>query len=181
MNETDKNAPAETGSKEVRVQPERFQEPSLLDSFLWDFDRMFDPLRRGFWRSPLSRMGSEFEPFRRSGAGSALTPVVDIVENDKAYEMKVELPGIDPNNVELKFANGVLMIRGEKKEEKEEKNENYYLSERRFGSFQRSFSMPANVDTDHIEAKFDKGVLAIRLPKTAAAIESEKKIAIQTR
>ena len=78
------------------------------------------------------------------------------------------------------MTNRVLTIKGEKKEEKEEKRKDYYLSERRFGSFQRSFALPEGVDTDKIEANFVKGVLTVRLPKTAKSQKAEKKITVRT-
>ena len=73
----------------------------------------------------------------------------------------------------------MLTIKGEKKEEKEEKQKDYYLSERRYGSFQRSFALPEGVDTDKIEANFAKGVLTVKLPKTAEAQKAEKKITVK--
>jgi HSP20 family protein len=91
------------------------------------------------------------------------------------------LPGIDARNIDVKLANGVLTIRGEKKEEKEEKEKDYYLSERRFGSFQRSFELPEGIDEDKIQASFEKGVLTIKLPKGAEAQKPEKKISIGTK
>ena len=77
------------------------------------------------------------------------------------------------------LADDVLTIKGEKKEEKEEKKKDYYVSERRFGSFQRSFTVPAGVDTDKIEANFKNGVLTVSLPKSAQAQKNEKKIEIK--
>ena len=73
---------------------------------------------------------------------------------------------MDEKNIEVKFADGVLTIKGEKKDEKEEKKKDYYLSERSYGSFQRSFQVPDGVDTDKIEATFKKGVLTVALPKS---------------
>jgi len=86
---------------------------------------------------------------------------------------------LDESNVEVKFADGLLTIKGEKREEKEEKKKDYYLSERRFGSFQRSFHVPDGVDADKIEARFRNGVLTVTLPKSAEAQKKEKKIAIK--
>ncbi len=77
------------------------------------------------------------------------------------------------------LANGALTIKGEKKEEKEEKGKDYYLSERRYGSFARSFAVPEGVDIDKIEATFSKGVLTIKMPKTAEAQKNEKKIEVK--
>jgi HSP20 family protein len=173
MAEKTAEAAAKTENKEARV-PELFRERGTFDSLLWDFDRSLDAMRNRFWQSALGRTVSD--RFETSWAPS---PAVDIAENDKHYEIKAELPGLEPANVEVKVANGLLTIKGEKKEEKEEKKENYYLSERRFGSFQRSFSVPAGVDADKIEASFKNGVLAITLPKTSETIEREKKIAIK--
>ena len=98
--------------------------------------------------------------------------------------MTAELPGLDAADIDVKFAHNVLTISGEKKEEKEEKKEkkkDYYLSERRYGSFQRSFQLPDGIDAGKIEAKFDKGILKVTLPKTEKAQNHEKKIAITTK
>jgi len=102
-----------------------------------------------------------------------------MVEKDKAYELTAELPGMDESNVELKIANGVLSIKGEKKEEREEKDKDYVLSERRFGSIQRSIRLPDGIDPDKIEATFKKGVLTVTMAKTPETQKSEKKIAIK--
>jgi HSP20 family protein len=106
-------------------------------------------------------------------------PAVDIADTEKAYEISAELPGLDEKNVELKFSDGMLTIKGEKKEEKEEKKKDYDLSERRYGSFQRSFTVPDGVDADKIDATFKDGVLTVTLPKTPEAQRKEKQIAIK--
>jgi len=111
-------------------------------------------------------------------AGFGTVPAVDIAEKDKEYEITAELPGMDEKNIDVKFADGLLTIKGEKKEEKEEKKKDFYLSERRYGSFQRSFQVPVSVDADKIEAKFANGVLTVRLPKSPEAQKNEKKITI---
>jgi HSP20 family protein len=89
------------------------------------------------------------------------------------------LPGLDEKNIEVKFADGVLTIKGEKQEEKEEKKKDYYLHERSFASFHRALQVPAEVDTDKIEATFKKGVLTVTLPKSAEAQKAEKKITVR--
>jgi HSP20 family protein len=86
---------------------------------------------------------------------------------------------MDESNIDVKLADGVLTIKGEKKEEKEEKKRDYYLSERRFGSFLRSFPVPESVDANKIEAKFVNGVLTVKLPKSAESQKNERKIAIK--
>ncbi len=86
---------------------------------------------------------------------------------------------MDEKNIEVKVANGGLMIKGEKREDKEEKEKDYYLKERRFGSFERFFRIPEGIDTGKIEANFKKGVLTVTLPKTTEAQKAEKKIEIK--
>jgi HSP20 family protein len=90
-----------------------------------------------------------------------------------------ELPGIDQKNVEVNVANGAITIKGEKKEETEEKKKDYYVSERRYGSFERYFGLPDGVDADKIEATFKNGVLKVTLPKTAEAQQAAKKIEVK--
>lgn len=106
---------------------------------------------------------------------------MDMVEKEKEYEITAELPGMEEDQVDVKVSDRILTIRGEKTEKKEEKQKDYFLSERRFGSFQRSFRLPDGVDTDAIDAHFEKGVLTVRLPKSAEARQSEKKIAVKTK
>jgi HSP20 family protein len=86
---------------------------------------------------------------------------------------------MDENNIEVNLVDDVLTIKGEKKNEKEEKNKDYYVSERHFGSFQRAFTVPPGVDVNKIEANFKNGVLTVTLPKSALAQKSEKKIEIK--
>ena len=107
-------------------------------------------------------------------------PTVDISETDKAYEITAELPGMDEKNVEVKLANGLLTIKGEKQDEKEEKKKDYHMRERSYGSFERSFQVPDGVDADKIEANFKKGVLTVILPKSAEAQKAEKKITVKS-
>ena len=108
-----------------------------------------------------------------------IVPAVDIAEKEKVFEICAELPGMQEKDVEVSVANGVLRIKGEKKEEVEEKKKDYYLSERRYGSFERSFQIPDAVDVDRIDAKFSGGVLRLTLPKTPEAQKKEKKIEVK--
>jgi HSP20 family protein len=86
---------------------------------------------------------------------------------------------MDEKNIEVKVANGGLTIKGEKKVEKEERKKDYYLSERRFGSFERYFRLPEGVDADKIEASFKKGVLTVTLPKRPEGRKPEKKVEVK--
>ena len=104
---------------------------------------------------------------------------MDLVEKATEYEITAELPGINEKNVEIKLSNHMLTIKGEKSEENEEKEKDYFLSERRYGSFQRSFQLPEGVEVDKIDATFAKGVLTVKVPKTADARKAEKKISVK--
>jgi HSP20 family protein len=143
-----------------------------------EIDRLFDSFERGLWSWPFGRSVFDVAPYAGREV-SVATPSVDVVEKDAAYEITAELPGMDEKNIEVKLANGTLSIRGEKKEEKEETQQDYYLSERRYGSFERRFGVPENVNADKIEAAFKNGVLTVVLPKTVAAKQDEKKIAVK--
>ena len=103
-------------------------------------------------------------------------PGLDVRENTNAIVVEAELPGVDEKDVSVTFANGVLTIKGEKKHEKEEKAENYYLAERSFGSFERAIRLPDSVDDAKVEAKFDKGVLKVTAAKKPEAVKAERKI-----
>jgi len=147
-----------------------------------EIDRLFEDFGAGFWRFPTRRSLFETEPFWRRAALAPSAPAVDVVEKETAYEVTAELPGMDEKNIELTVADDMLTIKGEKREEKEEKKKDYYLSERRFGSFERSFRLPEGVEPDKVEASFKKGVLTVTVPKTPEAQKKskEKKIAIKT-
>jgi HSP20 family protein len=104
-----------------------------------------------------------------SGAGSTWSPAVDIRENAKELTLELELPGINPEQVELTVDNGVLNIKGEKRGERKEGDENsrYHIVERSYGSFMRSFQLPQGVDESKIDADFNNGILSIHIPKAA--------------
>lgn len=144
-----------------------------------EVEQLFDDFGQNLWQLPTSRSIFGFEPLWRREAISEAAPAVDVVEGEKAYEITAELPGMDEKNIEVKVANGNLTIKGEKQEEKEEKKKDYYLHERHFGSFERSFVMPEGVDADKIEASFKKGILAVMLPKKPEAQKPAKKIEVK--
>lgn len=147
-----------------------------LENLRREIERVFEDFD---WRNPLRRSAFDMEPLWRRELTWVQSPAVDVVETDKVYEVTAELPGLDEKNVEVKVANGMLTIRGEKKEQKEDKRKDYFVSERRYGSFERRFHIPAGVDVAKIEASFKNGVLTVSLPKTAEAQAAEKSIAIK--
>jgi HSP20 family protein len=168
---------AEAESK-VPVRQSKETAPGLFD---WHpFETLRRQIDRLFEDAPFQRAApSELEPFGRFSLGWASTPAVDLIEKDKEYQVTAELPGLDEKNVEVKLHNGSLVISGEKKEEREEKDKGYFLSERRFGSFRRAFRLPEDVDKEKIDATFAKGVLTVRLPKSATAQKPEKVISVK--
>lgn len=142
-------------------------------------DRLFEDFQRGYWHLPFSQKVFDVEPFWRGDFAFGATPSVDIVEKDDAYKVSAELPGMTAGDIEVKFADGMLTISGEKEEDREEKKKDYFLSERRYGSFKRSFRVAEGVDADKIEATFKNGVLAVTLPKTAEARKKTKTITVK--
>jgi HSP20 family protein len=151
-----------------------------FESLHREIDRLFDSLNGGLWGSAFRRSMFAIEPAWRREIAWGSVPAVDISESNKAYEITAELPGIDEKNINVTLSNGDLIIKGEKREETEEKKKDYYLQERRFGSFERRFAVPESVDVNRIEANFKKGILVVTLPKTAEAQKPEKKIEVKS-
>ncbi len=141
-----------------------------------EIDRLFDEFREDFWRRPFRSLAA----FERGWPKKLVAaPAVDVSESEKAYEITAELPGMDKKNIEVNVVHGGITIKGEKKEETEEKKKDYYISERRYGSFERYFDLPDSVDADKIAATFKNGVLKVTLPKTAEAQKAAKKIEVK--
>lgn len=105
-------------------------------------------------------------------------PRIDLAESENEITVKAELPGVEPNEVSVDVIGNTLTIRGEKKQEKEEKRENYHCVERQYGSFHRSVQLPASVDPNKVEAVFKNGVLTITMPKRPEA--KAKRITVKT-
>jgi HSP20 family protein len=150
--------------------------PDVWRSFRSEMDRLFD--RFGF---PSLRRMFDVEPaWRPVSTFSFSAPAIDMSEDDKAYKISAELPGLDPKDVDVSVSGNTLVLKGEKRQEKEEKDKNYHYSERAYGSFQRAFELPASVDHPKIAADFSKGVLTITLPKTPDAQKQQKKIEVKS-
>src|SRR5579863_9575984 len=108
----------------------------------------------------------------------AFVPPVDIYEDEHGITLKLEVPGIDQKDLDIKVENNVLSVTGERKLEKEEKEENFHRVERRYGSFTRSFTLPNTVNTEDVQADYDNGVLKIRLAKRAEAKPKQIKVSV---
>ena len=161
-----------------KTAPAQTNVPDVWHSFRNEMDRLFDRLGSGFGFPSLRRM-FDVEPAWRSSF-SFSTPAIDMSEDEKAYNISAELPGIDAKDIDVSLSGDMLVLLGEKRQEKEEKDKNYHFSERAYGSFQRAFDLPTTVDRNKIAADFSKGVLTITLPKTAEAQKPQKKIEIKS-
>jgi HSP20 family protein len=147
-------------------------------SFRSEMDRLFDR----FAGIPSLRRMFDVEPnaWRYESSFGLAAPAVDITEDDKAYKIAAELPGMNEKDIEVTLSGDVLVLKGEKRQEREEKEKNRYLSERSYGAFQRSFALPEGIDREKIAADFSQGVLTLTLPKTPAAQQRQKTIKVKT-
>jgi HSP20 family protein len=132
----------------------------------WDPFREFSTLQ--------DRMNRLFQDSFGQGREEALTtssfaPAVDVYEDEHKITLKIEVPGIDEKDIDIRVENNLLTVHGERKFEKEEKEENYRRVERQYGSFTRSFNLPSTVDSENITAEYDRGVLKVQLAKKAEA------------
>lgn len=150
--------------------------PGPLMSLRDEIDRLFDdfmqlsPLRGGLLGAPLARLG-----LRR-----AALPSADVIERDDGYEIDIDVPGLEKDNIEIAVSDHTLTIRCNVEEVKEEKGKEYYMSERRHETCSRSFPLPQGVDMDKVEADLKNGLLKITLPKTAEAMQKPRRIEVKT-
>lgn len=149
---------------------------SSMHSLRSEIDRLFDDFGAGLWRQPLSRRMQGWLP---AGGEWALRPATEFVDCDGEYRITAELPGMTPENIDIKLADGTITIRGEKSEEKKEEKDDYLVSERRYGHFQRTLALPPGVNADAISADFSNGVLTVTLPKTQEAKQKERKVEVK--
>jgi len=153
----------------VPAKNESFPDPWV--SFRREVDRMFDDFFSGFG----SRV---MEPW--SGRSSVISPVIDVEESEKDLVVKAELAGLDEKDFEVTLAGDVLSIKGEKKVENESRDGGSYYVERRFGSFSRSVRLPFEVPDQQVDAKYEKGLLTIRIPKPADAQRQVRRIEVKS-
>jgi len=138
---------------------------SEIDRFRSEIDRMFKDV---FTRSPFGRAFEEGDWW----------PAMDVSETGKKIVVNAEIPGMDPKDIDISLNGRVLTIKGERKQEQEEKEKSYHHIERRYGFFSRSFELPADVDANKVTANYKDGVLKLNLPKTKG--QSVKKIEVKT-
>jgi HSP20 family protein len=154
-------------SKPTETAPARQRD--VFSAMRDEMDRMFERFEHGWPRWPTLP--------RRDVAMTV--PELDVHESSNSIVVEAELPGVDEKDVTVTLANGVLTIKGEKRQEKEEKGASYYMAERSFGSFERSIQLPDSVDEAKVEAKFDKGVLKVTAAKKPEAVKAQRRIEIK--
>jgi HSP20 family protein len=152
---------AEAPKSVTTTQPRRLGFPDLFD----EMDRFWETFMLAPWRS-------------RTFGRQKMMPALDVFEKEGKLHINAELPGMTDKDIEIEVTHDALTISGEKHDEREVKEDNYYRSERSYGSFRRQVALPAGTDTDHVEATFKDGVLKIAIPVMAAA--SAKKIEVKT-
>jgi HSP20 family protein len=167
-----KKLPVKAKKKAPKKEPAKSVVPQALpvfESLRREVDRVFEDFGRGSWLAPFRQAAFDLAQFWPTGLVWGAAPAVDIVENEKNYEIAADVPGMDQKDLQVKVSDAGLTIKGQKQEEREEKDRGYHLQERRFGSFQRTFGLPEGVDAANIEASFKKGVLTVTLPKKPGA------------
>jgi HSP20 family protein len=140
----------------------------------WDPFREFSTLQDRMNR--LFRESYGPEGGEESLTSSRFAPPVDVYEDEHNVTLKIEVPGIDEKDIDVRIENNVLTVHGERKFEKEEKEENFRRVERQYGSFTRTFALPNTVDSEKVSANYDKGILKIALPKKAEAKPKQIKV-----
>ncbi len=127
-----------------------------------------------------NRLNSVFRDFNEAGDGAltaaSFVPAVDIYEDDKKVVLKLEVPGMEEKDLDVSVENNTLTVKGERKFEKNEKEENFHRIERRYGSFYRAFTLPSTVDTEHVAASYNAGVLKLELTKKPEAQPKQIKV-----
>ena len=139
----------------------------------------WDPFRE--FSTVQDRLNRLFRDSYGEGREEALTtstfaPLVDVYEDEHNLPSKIEVPGIDEKDIDVRIENNTLTVHGERKFEKEEKEENFRRVERQYGSFTRSFTLPNTVDAEHVQAHYDKGILKVQLAKKAEAKPKQIKV-----
>ena len=140
----------------------------------WDPFREFSTLQDRM--NSLFRQNYGTEGREESLTTSSFAPAVDVYEDEHQVTLKIEVPGVDEKDIDVRIENNVLTVHGERKFEKEEKEENFRRVERQYGSFTRTFTLPNTVDSENVRASYDKGILKIALPKKSEAKPKQIKV-----
>ncbi len=154
----------------VRVGENNAGFPVLLHDVEAEFNHFFDSFKKALKSEHISSSIFTTDWFK---------PSLDIASDDKEYSVKIELPGIEAGNVSIEYSDQTLKIKGEKRQEKEEKEKNYYRVERSYGSFERILDLPEDSDIENITSNYKDGVLSITIPRKMLPQKDTKKIDIK--
>lgn len=152
-------------------RPERRDDDHPFYSLQRQMNSLFDDFFTGFDITPRG--------FAAGGFGGFM-PSIDVKESEKEFTIRAELPGVDEKDIDVTVANDAVTIKGEKKEEKEDKGKNYYYMERSYGSFNRVIPLAAETEAGKAEASFKNGILNITIPKSSSAKAKGTKVPIKT-
>ena len=155
----------------VKHDSKKAESPVSIHDLHSDLNRLFDSLKSGMNKAWSSGTLLDTDWFK---------PSLDVASDEKEYSIKVELPGIEVNNITIEYTDNTLKIKGEKRQEKEEKEKDFYRIERSYGSFQRILDVPEDANTDDITSSYKDGVLSIKIPRKMLPKADTKKIEIKT-
>lgn len=150
-----------------RRVPVRYSSENPFGLLHRNMDRMFEDFFGGF----------DLEPFERNY--TSFRPDIEVTENDREIKVSAELPGMEKKDIDVSLANDTLTISGEKKEAKEENGKDYFMKERTYGSFKRLIPLHAEIEADKIDARFKKGVLTIKIPKSGKVKEKKRTVKVE--
>ena len=160
-------------------------EANSLANLRNEIDKVFERFLQGSpWASPDIQSLWGMNPFidmhmPRGISRAALSPRLDIAESDNSYEVTAELPGMTDNDIDVTVTDGALILKGEKRDERNTKKKDYHLTERSYGSFRRALRIPQGVDGSKISASFSKGVLKVTMPKSKEAKKKRRKVNVK--
>lgn len=166
---------------QVQARPEKYAYPTLLrdmNDWMSKWDQWFDRQINSVWGFSPSRLVERTS--NQAPLLGSFTPAINVSETENELLITAELPGMEQKDIELTVENGTLRIKGEKRQETEDKIHNYYRVERSYGTFQRNISLPTYVDEEKIDASFKNGVLTLTLPKRPELQPQSRKIEIRT-
>jgi HSP20 family protein len=168
-------------SKEAAARSERREGYPAITNLRDEIDRLFDEFSSGWPFAAMSRSGRP----ARAGFGGAVggpLPEVDVVEREGSFEIRAELPGVDEKDIDLRVMDDAIVLKAEKREETSEGEAggDYFLSECRYGAFQRVIPLPPGVDSSEADATFRRGVLTVRMPKRPEHHDEARRINIRS-
>lgn len=164
---------------EAQTLPATARQHKFEDQFLEPFNRFRGEVDRMFDEFPARWSGLQLPT--RFGAGSRMpTPAIEMTETAKAYRISVEVAGVEPDAINLEIDGDILVLKGEKREERDEEEENHKLSERSYGSFERRIILPSDAIPGEIDAHAKNGVLKITVPRNGDASAQRRRIEIKS-